>query len=114
VDAYREALKERTQERVPLDWAMTTYNLGRALAVIALRQMNAENFCAAIVTRLEAFEVFQQAKTSHYVQTGGKGIENAIRQMKSTFGHAAFAACRANNAARFELLRRAGFDPEAN
>jgi tetratricopeptide (TPR) repeat protein len=114
VDAYREALKERTQERVPLDWAMTTYNLGRALAVIALRQRNAENFCAAIVTRLEALEVFQQAEASHYVQTVGKGIENAIRQMKSTFGDAALADCRAKNAALFEILRGAGFDPDAN
>ncbi|MFH0343992.1 MAG: hypothetical protein ACHBNF_18145 [Chromatiales bacterium] len=28
VAAYREALKERTRERVPLDWAMTQNNLG--------------------------------------------------------------------------------------
>ncbi len=30
--AYRDALKERTRERVPLDWAMTQNNLGNALA----------------------------------------------------------------------------------
>ena len=28
VAAYREALKEMTRERVPLDWAMTQNNLG--------------------------------------------------------------------------------------
>ena len=27
----REALRERTRERVPLDWAMTQMNLGTAL-----------------------------------------------------------------------------------
>ena len=31
VSAYRDALKERTRERVPLDWAMTQNNLGNAL-----------------------------------------------------------------------------------
>ena len=30
VAAYREALKERTRERVPLDWATTQVNLGNA------------------------------------------------------------------------------------
>ena len=32
--AYREALKERTRERVPLDWAMTQNNLGNALSML--------------------------------------------------------------------------------
>ena len=32
--AYREALKERTRERVPLEWAMTQNNLGNALLEI--------------------------------------------------------------------------------
>jgi hypothetical protein len=27
IEAYREALKERTRERVPLDWALTTGSL---------------------------------------------------------------------------------------
>ena len=31
VAAFREALKEYTRERVPLDWAMTQNNLGNAL-----------------------------------------------------------------------------------
>ncbi len=31
VAAYREALKEWTRERVPLDWARTQNNLGNAL-----------------------------------------------------------------------------------
>ncbi len=31
VAAYREALKERTRERAPLQWAMTQNNLGLTL-----------------------------------------------------------------------------------
>jgi len=37
VAAYREALKERTRERVSLDWAAAQMNLGGALAVLAKR-----------------------------------------------------------------------------
>ena len=34
VEAYRDALKERTRERVPLQWAMTQNNLGNAQALL--------------------------------------------------------------------------------
>lgn len=33
--AYREALKERTLERVPLDWATSKTDLEMALALLA-------------------------------------------------------------------------------
>lgn len=35
--AYREALKEQTRERVPLDWAATQNNLGSALQTLGER-----------------------------------------------------------------------------
>ena len=38
VAAYREALKERTRERVPLDWATTQNNLGNALSRLGERE----------------------------------------------------------------------------
>src|SRR5947209_9259781 len=34
VEAYRNALKERTRERVPLDWATTQNSLGNALRTL--------------------------------------------------------------------------------
>jgi CHAD domain-containing protein len=37
VAAYREALKERTRKRIPLDWAMTQNNLGTALMTLGAR-----------------------------------------------------------------------------
>jgi len=38
VVAYRDALKERTRERVPLDWATTQNKLGNALSVLGERE----------------------------------------------------------------------------
>ena len=38
VEAYRDALKEYTRERVPLDWAMTQNNLGNALRTLGERE----------------------------------------------------------------------------
>jgi hypothetical protein len=38
VAAYRAALEERTQERVPLDWATTQNNLGNALSTLGARE----------------------------------------------------------------------------
>ena len=37
VAAFTEALKERTRERVPLGWATTQNNLGRALQILRER-----------------------------------------------------------------------------
>jgi tetratricopeptide (TPR) repeat protein len=36
IAAFREALKERTRERVPLEWATTQSNLGLALSALGL------------------------------------------------------------------------------
>jgi tetratricopeptide (TPR) repeat protein len=38
VAAYRDALKERTRERVPLEWAMTHNNLGVTLLKLGDRE----------------------------------------------------------------------------
>ena len=38
VEAYREALKEYTPDRVPLQWAMTQTNLGNALAALGEKE----------------------------------------------------------------------------
>ena len=38
VAVYREALKEVTRERVPLEWAMTQMNLGAVLTRLGERE----------------------------------------------------------------------------
>jgi hypothetical protein len=40
VAAFREALKERTRERVPLQWAMSLGNQGVAMIRLAERKKN--------------------------------------------------------------------------
>ena len=59
VAAYREALKERTRERVPLQWAQTEMNLGNALEALGERESGtgkleeavaAFNACLAVTT----------------------------------------------------------------
>jgi hypothetical protein len=47
VQAYRDALKERTRERVPLDWAMTQNNLGSALRALGQRESGTERLLEA-------------------------------------------------------------------
>ncbi|MCA3515141.1 MAG: tetratricopeptide repeat protein [Rhodobacter sp.] len=58
VAAYRAALTERTQDRVPLDWAMTQMNLGSALQTLGERE--------AGTARLEqAVAAYRAALTEH-------------------------------------------------
>jgi hypothetical protein len=73
VAAFREALKERTRERVPLGWAMTQNNLGAALKSLGERQAAADKAkgCAALEAAREhyaaALEEFRKAGAAHYV-----------------------------------------------
>ncbi|HWY48447.1 MAG TPA: hypothetical protein VNX70_13760 [Bryobacteraceae bacterium] len=49
VTAYREALKERTRERAPLDWAISTGQQGVTLMYLAQRKRNAALARTAVV-----------------------------------------------------------------
>ena len=56
VAAYREALKERTRERVPLDWAMTQTGLGNALLRLGEREPGLGKLEEAVAAYREALE----------------------------------------------------------
>ena len=56
VAAYREALKERTRERVPLDWATTQNNLGNALAELGERESGTARLEEAVAAYREALK----------------------------------------------------------
>ena len=56
VTTYTEALKERTRERVPLDWAMTQNNLGNALTTLGERESRTERLEQAVTTYTEALK----------------------------------------------------------
>jgi len=54
--AYREALKERTRERVPLQWAVTQNNLGAALQALGERESGTEKLEEAVAAFREALK----------------------------------------------------------
>ena len=54
--AYREALKERTRERLPLQWAMTQNNLGNALLRLGDRESGTARPEEAVVAYREALK----------------------------------------------------------
>ncbi len=62
VAAYREALKERTRERVPLDWAMTQNNLGTALRCLGERESGTQRLEQAVATYREALKEYTRER----------------------------------------------------
>jgi tetratricopeptide (TPR) repeat protein len=56
VEAYRDALKEWTRERVPLQWAMTQNNLGNALWTLGERENGTERLLEAVEAYRDALE----------------------------------------------------------
>ena len=54
--AYREALKERTRERVPRDWADTQFNLGIALSGLGVGESSDARFEEAVAAFREALK----------------------------------------------------------
>ena len=56
VTAYREALKERTREKVPLDWAVTQNNLGTALQRLGEREADTARLMEAVTAYREALK----------------------------------------------------------
>jgi hypothetical protein len=61
VAAFRDALKERTRERVPLDWAMSFGNQGVALMFLAERAKNRMTAETALLQIELAFETSRSA-----------------------------------------------------
>ena len=65
--AFRDALKEQTRERVPLEWAMTQGNL----AVVYLAYFEKDGTVAHLDVAerhfLDAREVFVEAGAAHYL-----------------------------------------------
>ena len=54
--AYREALKESTRERVPLDWARTQNNLANALVTLGERESGTAKLEEAVAAYREALK----------------------------------------------------------
>lgn len=61
VDAFRQALVERTRDRVPIKWAMTQMNLGNALKFLGKRTGNTDSLREAVEAYEAALEELTQA-----------------------------------------------------
>ena len=56
VAAYRDALKEQTRDRVPLDWAMTQNNLGNTLWALGARGTGTVHLVEAVAAIRDALK----------------------------------------------------------
>ena len=66
VAAYRAALQEYTQARVPLDWAMTQNNLGAALMSLGEREAGTARLEDAVAAYCAALQELTEENSSYY------------------------------------------------
>ncbi|MEL7343483.1 MAG: tetratricopeptide repeat protein [Pseudomonadota bacterium] len=74
VRAYEAALEEWTQERVPLDWAMTQNNLGTALSTLGERNGDTAQLEAAV----RAYEAALEERTQERVPLNWAATQNNL------------------------------------
>jgi tetratricopeptide (TPR) repeat protein len=75
--AYREALKEYTRERVPLDWASTQYNLGTALFRLGERESGTEKLEEAVLAFREALKELTKKAAPYQHHIAQEGVDRA-------------------------------------
>ena len=82
VEAFRNALKEFTRERMPLDSARTQNNLGNALATLGARESGTARLEQAVEAFRNALKEFTHEQTPHYHSLAQRNIEIALRPFK--------------------------------
>jgi len=80
VTAYREALKEQTRERVPLQWAVTQMNLGTALLTLGEREAGTGRLEEAVTAYDAALQVFVSARSDYYIE-GCRNAQNRVQAL---------------------------------
>ena len=80
--AFTEALKERTRERVPLDWAGTQSNLGNVLTTLGARERGTERLEQAVTACTEALKEI----TRERVPLDWAGTQNNLGNVLTTLG----------------------------
>jgi tetratricopeptide (TPR) repeat protein len=80
VDAYRKALKERTRERAPLQWAATQNNLGTALIRLGGRESGTARLEEAVDACREALKecTRERVPLDWAMSTGNQGEAHRI------------------------------------
>ena len=83
VAAYREALKEWTRERVPLDWATTQNNLGNALWTLGERESGTGKLEEAVAAYREALKERTRERAPLDWAMTQMNLGNALRRSAS-------------------------------
>ncbi len=86
VAAYRAALTERTQERVPLDWAMTQNNLGNVLSALGERESGQEESIRRLVGAVKAYRAALKERTRERVPLDWAMTQNNLGVTLSALG----------------------------
>ena len=81
VAAYRDALKEQTRERVPLDWARTHMNLGNALTTLGERENDPAKLKQAIAAHREALKENTRERVRLEWAKSQVSLGNALRAL---------------------------------
>ena len=84
VAAYRDALQERTRERVPLDWAMTQNNLGTALRTLGERESGTARLEEAVTAYRDALKEQTRERVPLEWATTQNNLGNALADARGT------------------------------
>ncbi|MGA7450837.1 MAG: hypothetical protein WBW73_06015 [Rhodoplanes sp.] len=87
VAAFREALKERTRERVPLQWATTQNNLGLALATLGEHENGTVRLVEAVAAYHEALKERTWERTPYYWEQTQRNLERALKLLEERKRH---------------------------
>ena len=79
VEVYREALKEYTRERAPLDWAATQMNLGNALARLGERESGTARLEEAVAAFREVVKEYTPARAPLDWAAAQMNLGNTLR-----------------------------------
>ena len=77
IDAYEEALKVRTPDRFPMDYAMTQNNLGTAYGTLAEVENKAENCKKSIDAYEEALKIYSKEEFPEAYRVISRNLERA-------------------------------------
>ena len=81
VTAYRDALKERAREKVPLDWASTQNNLGNALQPLGERDSDTKRLNEAVTAYRDALKEYTREKVPLEWAMTQNNLGNALKAL---------------------------------
>jgi tetratricopeptide (TPR) repeat protein len=87
IGTFREALKEYTRERGPLNWAATQNNLGNALETLGERESGTARLEEAVTAYRQALTVFSPETSPYYHQGTEQNltrVEQLIQQRRQS------------------------------